>query len=243
MKITGQDKALMITFGGASFLLLVFILITIKPYDHAAAEKEQFIPIPVIEEIELPEEEQELTEQEESQEPISHLAQNSDRLRREAEMYFNQSESPENAANTQEETESAVEEVETNNDGIDYKKKLEELRQKAKETSTGNEKASKETAQTSTTTSHRSTVSYQLKDRNAVRIPNPVYTCDATGKVVINIEVNDGGGVVKTSVNKSASTTSNGCLIDQAINYAKRAYFNKADRATQLGTITFEFQG
>ena len=104
-------------------------------------------------------------------------------------------------------------------------------------------KSSEKISKVNTSNYRRSTVTYQLKDRNAIQIPNPVYTCDATGKVVINIEVNGSGGIIRAYFNKSASSTSNGCLVDQALEYAENAIFNKSDRATQLGSITFEFQG
>jgi len=88
------------------------------------------------------------------------------------------------------------------------------------------------------------TISYQLVDRKAMDLPNPVYTCYGSGKVVINIEVNNLGKVTKNYYNKSASTTANGCLIDAAMQYASQAIFNTdASRAKQLGSITFNFPG
>ncbi|MBT8319632.1 MAG: hypothetical protein KJP01_05825, partial [Gramella sp.] len=41
-----------------------------------------------------------------------------------------------------------------------------------------------------------SSISFSLKGRRAVKIPNPVYTCDTAGKVVINITVDANGYVV-----------------------------------------------
>lgn len=88
------------------------------------------------------------------------------------------------------------------------------------------------------------TISYQLVDRTAFELPNPVYTCYGSGKVVINIEVNNLGKVIKTYYNKLASTTANGCLIDAATQYASQAIFNTdASRTKQLGSITFNFPG
>lgn len=90
----------------------------------------------------------------------------------------------------------------------------------------------------------RTTISYQLKDRKDIDLPNPVYTCDGSGKVVINIEVNDLGKVIRTNYNRKASTTTNQCLIDSASEYAAKARFNsEASRIKQLGTITFNFPG
>ncbi len=88
------------------------------------------------------------------------------------------------------------------------------------------------------------TISYQLVNRKDLDLPNPVYTCYGFGKVVINIEVNNLGKVVKNSYNKTVSTTSNNCLIDAALEYAEKARFNTdASKEKQLGTITFNFPG
>lgn len=88
------------------------------------------------------------------------------------------------------------------------------------------------------------TISYQLVNRKALDLPNPVYTCYGSGKVVINIEVNNLGKVIKNYYNKSASTTSNGCLVDAAMLYSSQARFNTvATKGKQLGTITFNFPG
>ncbi len=88
------------------------------------------------------------------------------------------------------------------------------------------------------------TISYQLVNRKDMDLPNPVYTCYGSGKVVVNVEVNNLGKVVKSSYNKTASTTSNQCLIDAASEYSLQARFNTdASRPKQLGTITFNFPG
>jgi len=92
--------------------------------------------------------------------------------------------------------------------------------------------------------SRNSTNSFRLKGRKALFFPNPVYTCEGFGKVVINIEVSDLGKVLDTSVNKSASTTTNLCLIDSAIEYAEQTRFTtKAGVSVQEGTITYIFPG
>ena len=90
----------------------------------------------------------------------------------------------------------------------------------------------------------RTTIRYNLAERTALELPNPVYTCDSGGKVVITIEVNDYGKVTKASYNKKASTTENGCLIDSALMYARRSKFtSKKDRKKQLGSISYSFPG
>ncbi|TVZ26644.1 TonB family protein [Gillisia sp. Hel_I_86] len=88
-----------------------------------------------------------------------------------------------------------------------------------------------------------SSISYSLKGRTAIEIPNPIYTCDRSGKVVINITVNEDGRVISTSVNKSSSSTNNECLTDQAEEYANQAYFSSMPgRSSQPGTITYNFK-
>lgn len=86
-------------------------------------------------------------------------------------------------------------------------------------------------------------ISYSLRDRTAVAIPNPVYTCSSSGKIVVNITVDSGGNVINTSINKSSSTSSNQCLVDQALEYASKAKFSELPgRNSQLGTITYNFK-
>ena len=239
MYISPQDKSLLITFSGAGILILIFFFITIKPFDKKT--EEEFIPIPIVEEQPeiTPEEEKELEEQEIKSEKITHQAYNSERLQREANRYFREQDKLENASQAEELN------AESDNDlaYTDYRSKIAALRAESQEKQSIGDDTNKEQARVSTSGSRRSTVTYILNDRDAVKIPNPVYTCDGTGKVVINIEVSDLGRVTKTSYNKKASTTSDGCLVDQALQYAERAFFNKGDRPTQLGSITFEFQG
>ena len=95
-----------------------------------------------------------------------------------------------------------------------------------------------------TTNNSKSTNSYYLLNRKVIEFPNPVYICDSFGKVVLLIEVNANGYVSMTSVNKNASTTSNLCLIESAIDYAKKAHFTKdKNKPSQMGSITYVFPG
>jgi len=96
----------------------------------------------------------------------------------------------------------------------------------------------------STSVNKKTTISYQLVDRKTMYLPNPVYTCDRGGKIVITIEVNALGKVIKATYNKAASTTTNGCLIESALHYANSSKFTtKAAKNSQLGTITYLFPG
>lgn len=88
-----------------------------------------------------------------------------------------------------------------------------------------------------------SSISYSLVNRTHAFLPTPVYLCEYGGKVVINITVNSAGKVIDAYVN-SSSASSNGCLIDSALEYAKASQFNgDATKPSQLGTITFYFRG
>lgn len=88
-----------------------------------------------------------------------------------------------------------------------------------------------------------SSITFSLVGRSAVHIPNPIYTCDRAGKVVINITVDALGRVTSTSLNKGSSTSSNQCLTENALEYAVGAVFSQLPgRNSQPGTITFYFQ-
>ncbi len=116
-------------------------------------------------------------------------------------------------------------------------KKKDELKKK----SDGN-KTSTETSAKSGGIDH-SSISFSLLGRSSLDIPNPVYTCDRSGKIVINISVNAEGRVTSTSVNKGSSSTTNECLADQALEYAAQAVFSRLPgRNSQPGTITYNFK-
>ena len=86
-------------------------------------------------------------------------------------------------------------------------------------------------------------IRYRLVDRNALYVPNPVYTCAASGTVVVNISVDAKGRVIAQSINENSSSTTNGCLWDAALDYASQTVFSKAQRNSQLGSITYYFPG
>jgi hypothetical protein len=89
----------------------------------------------------------------------------------------------------------------------------------------------------------KSTMTYSLVNRKHRFLPTPIYLCESSGKIVINITVNALGKVIHTNYN-SASSSTNQCLIDHAVEYAKKARFNSdSSKMSQIGTITFFFQG
>ncbi|MEZ4793504.1 MAG: energy transducer TonB, partial [Gelidibacter sp.] len=114
--------------------------------------------------------------------------------------------------------------------------------EKRKSSASNGDNSSSKTGMNSSV-NRNSSVSYSLKDRKDEHLPPPVYLCEENGKIVINITVNSSGEVTDTSVNRSASTSTNECLIDSALEYAKEARFNSASTANQIGSITYIFIG
>jgi hypothetical protein len=89
----------------------------------------------------------------------------------------------------------------------------------------------------------KSTISFSLVNRKKIYIPIPVYLCEVDGKIVVNITVDSNGKVIDTYINTS-STSSNECLIEHALQYAKDSRFSAdVSKNTQLGSITFSFIG
>lgn len=116
-------------------------------------------------------------------------------------------------------------------------------REEQAQTRSDGDNTSKESAVNSGTMKN-SSISFSLVGRNAINIPNPIYTCESSGRVVVNIKVNADGFVTSTSINKSSSSTSNECLTEKALEYASGAEFSRLDsRKSQPGTITYNFQG
>lgn len=114
-------------------------------------------------------------------------------------------------------------------------------RNKRQEASEG--KDNTEEISTQKGTLRNSSISFSLIGRSAINIPNPIYTCDTSGKIVVNITVNANGDVMETSVNKGSSTTNNECLTEMAQKYARGAQFSELPgKTSQPGTITYYFQ-
>jgi TonB family protein len=112
-----------------------------------------------------------------------------------------------------------------------YKKLQDELNKRLE-----NKKQADEHAKT------KSTLTYSLKARTLGYYKIPRYLCEIGGKIVISIRVNETGNVTDATINGS-SNSSNQCLIDHAIDYAKSVQFDSSQRKHQLGTITFLFKG
>ncbi|WAC01281.1 TonB family protein [Lacinutrix neustonica] len=99
-----------------------------------------------------------------------------------------------------------------------------------------------QSSQSQAVANKNSSITYSLKNRNAAFLPIPIYLCDANGKIVVNITVNANGKVVNTSIN-TASNSNNECLQEHALDFAKKARFSADSKKSQIGTITFNFEG
>ncbi len=103
------------------------------------------------------------------------------------------------------------------------------------------EKKEKPKLEEEETNNRNSSLTYSLKGRKSIELPNPVYTCNGSGKVVVKIEVNKNGYVIDTKIDKRNSTTRNECLFDNAMDYARQALFSRSGVEKQEGSITYYF--
>jgi hypothetical protein len=87
------------------------------------------------------------------------------------------------------------------------------------------------------------TISYFLEGRTEVYIPVPVYKCQGSGKVALEIEVDQSGFVITATINKKESQITDECLIEAAIKAALTTRFNAKVTASsrQAGRISYIF--
>ena len=83
---------------------------------------------------------------------------------------------------------------------------------------------------------------YQLGDRKALNPPKPKHDCNEKGFVVVEIEVDGNGKVVKAKKGKGTQTISQ-CLIDSAIKAAFKTIWEPSPNKTpkQVGYIKYRF--
>jgi len=87
-------------------------------------------------------------------------------------------------------------------------------------------------------------ISYNLKGRKAYSLPNPGYTCNGSGVVVIKIKVDKSGKVKDAYYNAATSKRATTCMVERALKYANKSRFDyKSSVAMQTGTITYNFVG
>ncbi len=124
-----------------------------------------------------------------------------------------------------------------------YQTSLKELAKKREERKQQlGEKEAEKKEYTDYLANRRTRISYSLIERNSIDLPPPIYTCEEGGKVVINIKVDRDGYVTEVDYNKTSSNTDNGCLVENALEYARKARFTPGSKQIQLGTITYLFQ-
>ena len=85
---------------------------------------------------------------------------------------------------------------------------------------------------------------YRLGGRKALSKKKFVQECDESGEVVVRIEVNRNGDVVKATPGAKGTTNSSSCLMDPAKRAAMATKFNSDSKApsTQIGFITYVFK-
>lgn len=81
-----------------------------------------------------------------------------------------------------------------------------------------------------------------LGDRAVLFAPKISDNTQLTGKVVVNICVNDQGKVVKSTFTQKGSTTTDSHLIELAIRSAKKYVFTESKLSEQCGDITIDFK-
>jgi len=88
-----------------------------------------------------------------------------------------------------------------------------------------------------------SSVFYSLKGRQKLVLPIPVFKCEGSGRVRVQITVNRQGKVIKAVVIEKESDTYDDCLFEAALNAAYRSRFNSDNSSPQkqVGSITFNF--
>lgn len=234
-----QNKALIITVLLLSVMLLAMYnihlsnsnrqltetLVELESYEDEKGPEEQETPRP---------EEQEQSPQQSSRE--THQAFNQER--EESEKKFDSRLEEIFKKNSAEQTAADEENSETQGDFEVNKDKSEEARKRSDGENTSTETSAR------TGNIKNSSISFSLLGRRAIDIPNPVYTCDRSGKIVVNISVDQKGKVIRTAINKASSTSTNECLTERALEYAAEALFSELPgRTSQIGTITYKFQG
>jgi hypothetical protein len=87
------------------------------------------------------------------------------------------------------------------------------------------------------------TVRYELPPRIHEILEVPAYLCKGQGRVVIRITVDRNGRVGKAELDAAATTTTDACMVDNALSSAQQAKFNQSSDAPdpQRGTITYTF--
>jgi len=91
--------------------------------------------------------------------------------------------------------------------------------------------------------SGESSVFYSLKNRHKLILPIPVFKCEESGRVRVEIAVNRNGKVIRAKVIQKESDTTDENLHEAALDAAYRSRFNLDNKSPikQVGSITFNF--
>jgi len=85
------------------------------------------------------------------------------------------------------------------------------------------------------------TASFNMKGRDPMENPIPTYRCKTNGVVVVLVTIDELGKVVDARI-QEGSSSSNTCLRDESVYYAKKWRFDySSSKRKQDGTITFTF--
>ncbi len=238
MKLSGEHKALLISLGISVCLLM--LLINVAFIDKRSNVIEFFEVETIVEEV--PKDPTEETEQDINQESQTNQAFNETQKSLAQAYVVPPAEDFKFESAEEETTETEDDFSETNTITENKTKKVAAIdKKKVNAYDKANRILEQQKNNNISNANKNSTVSYSLVNRTANHLPIPVYLCDGGGKIVISIEVNGSGKVTNAKVNSSLSS-SNGCLQEQALKYAKRANFSTATISSQLGTITYLFQ-
>ncbi|WP_298754298.1 hypothetical protein [uncultured Psychroserpens sp.] len=249
MNFVEKHKALLITSLITGTLVLAMFSFHIKKKAEFIAESYYELEPQTIEELEKLERLKALEEQE-NVSPKTNQAFNEDEefkemMRNFKSMNSQPEDTSEDPEEPQEESSSTSEEVMTSNSSYGSSKNYALKENERKTFNKANDvlamHSPKEDAKNNKGNAN-SSVSFSLNNRSKVKLPPPVYLCEVSGKIVVNITVNELGQVTDTYIN-SSSSSKNQCLIDTALEYAKNALFSSVDRKSQIGSITYYFQG
>ena len=83
---------------------------------------------------------------------------------------------------------------------------------------------------------------YNLAGRKALAMPEPKYTCNEQGTVVVQIAVDKSGKVISATPGARGTTNTAKCLQDQARTAAMNARFDEGSSDKQVGTIKYIFR-
>lgn len=89
----------------------------------------------------------------------------------------------------------------------------------------------------------RVAASYDLDGRADEYFAKPAYVCKGSGKIVLNVKVNQNGKVTSATINTSASSFTEECMGENAVKYALKCKFEAGTNwpEPQSGTITYTY--